>query len=225
MSGTIQSAFRALLTDLDNTLYDFAVAQEYGCRAAVKNAGVGDYKDLMDALLFSLHGVESHEAIAEYFQKVGIADDRVILSAFREYEESKVSSVIPYSGVIETLEKIHQKGIMICAISNALSKNATIRLERMGITSFIDLLVTPDTCGHRKPDPGMYQYCAEKLGLSYNEICVVGDNIPNDIAPAKGLGMFTVHATYGDRLPKEFAGETIPDMVIMNFSEILDIIK
>ena len=225
VSGVIQLPYHGLLTDLDNTLYDFAAAQEYGCRAAVRSAGVGSYEELMTALLFSVHGVESHTAVWDYLMTKGISDDMVLSHACREYEEAKIRSIVPYPGVIEGIKQIHSAGIKICAISNAQSDHARSRLLRMDIDNFIHVLVTPDTCGYRKPDPGIFLKGADEIGISHTKICVLGDNLLNDIAPAQALGMYTVHARYGDRLPPEFAGDTIPDAVIDSFYGILRILK
>jgi putative hydrolase of the HAD superfamily len=38
-----------------------------------------------------------------------------------------------------------------------------------------------------------------KLGVTASETILVGDSFRRDILPAKALGIFTVHAAYGDR--------------------------
>jgi putative hydrolase of the HAD superfamily len=38
-----------------------------------------------------------------------------------------------------------------------------------------------------------------KLGVNASETMLIGDSIRRDIEPAKALGMFAVHAIYGDR--------------------------
>jgi FMN phosphatase YigB (HAD superfamily) len=219
-----KSRFRGLLTDLDNTLYDFAAAQESGCRAAIRVTGAGECHDLMSSLLFSVHGAESHEAISEYLGGIGITDTETLQKAWKAYDETKLASIVPYQGVAGGLVQIRDAGIRICAISNACSCHARARLEKLGLSDIVDHLITPDICGYRKPEPGIFISGMETIGMPVSVLCILGDNLFNDIAPAKALGIFGIHARYGDRLPPEFAGDTRPDAIIDSFDEILSIL-
>ena len=217
-------SFSGLLTDLDNTLYDFAAAQEYACQAVIRVAGTGDYQDLIRAFLFSPHGIESHLPIRTYLQDLGISDETVIRNACSEFETVKKTAIIPFPGVVETLRIIHAAGIRIGAVTNASSAHAGERLVRIGVRDLFVSLVSPDSSGLKKPDPAMYQRAADELGVPVSRICVIGDNRVNDIAPALILGMYTVHARYGDRLPPEFAGDAVPDAVVDTFTGLIPIL-
>ena len=217
-------SFSGLLTDLDNTLYDFAAAQESACQAVIRVAGTGDYQGLIRAFLFSPHGVESHTPIRTYLQDMGITDEVVIRNACSEFETVKKSAIVPFPGVVETLRIIHAAGIRIGAVTNASSAHARERLVRIGVRDLFVSLISPDSSGLKKPDPAMYQRAADELGVPVTRICVIGDNRVNDIAPALSLGMFTVHARYGDRLPSEFAGDAIPDAVVDTFTGLIPIL-
>ncbi|MHC4637074.1 MAG: HAD family hydrolase [Planctomycetota bacterium] len=46
--------------------------------------------------------------------------------------------------------------------------------------------------GHRKPDSGIFEAAAEKIGLPLEQIIYVGDRIDKDIEPAVKLGMTAV---------------------------------
>lgn len=216
--------FSGLITDLDNTLYDYSAIQETACRAVIKVIGAGDCQSLMRTFLFSPHGVESHEAIREYLLQIGFDDETVFSRAYREYDLTKDTSLIPFPGVIESITRIHDAGIRICAVTNASSGHARDRIRLIGLQDFIPSLISPDVSGLKKPDPDMYQMAADEMRLPLSSICVVGDNLVNDIAPAQVLGMYAVYARYGDRLPPEFAGDAIPNAVIDSFSEIIEIL-
>jgi putative hydrolase of the HAD superfamily len=210
--------------DLDNTLYDFSTVQEAACRAVIRVIGAGDYKSLIRAFLFSTHGVESQEAIREYLYEVGIFDEAVFTIVCNEYAQKKAEILVPFPGVIESINRIHKSGIKIGAITNASSHHARNRITQLGLQALIPVLVSPDVCGLRKPDPTMFQKAADEMDLSVSSICMVGDNLVNDIAPAQIIGMYTVYARYGDRLPAEYAGDAIPDAIIDSFPGILDIL-
>lgn len=220
----VPRVFAGLLTDLDNTLYDFAAAQEEACRAVIRIAGRGDIEGLIRAFLFSPQGVAGPEPVREYLRCQGIEDEGIILSAMSGYETVKREAIIPFPGVVETLILIHTAGIQIGAVTNASAAHARERLGRIGVLDLFSTLVSPDTSGLKKPDPAVFLRAAISLGLPATRICMIGDNLVNDIGPAQELGMFTVHARYGDRLPPEFAGDAIPDLVADSFSALIPVL-
>lgn len=214
--------FHGLITDLDNTLYDFSYAQHEACRAVIRMIGLGCVDDLISTLLFSPHGVENHAAISDYLLTLGIIDQGSVLSACTVYEQTKKESIRAYPGVVETIIRLYHAGITIAAVTNAGSDHARKRIAWIDLEPYIHILISPDISGLRKPDPAVYLAAAEQMALSPSLICVIGDNRVNDIAPALSLGMFAVYARYGDRLPPEYAGDAIPDATVDSFDGILD---
>lgn len=216
--------FRGILVDLDNTLYDFVAAKEEACRRVVDEVGVGDTAGLLQAFLFSPYGVESPLALITWLKEKMISDETVINRVVSLYSATKISAVKPYPGVYETLLRIRRAGIKIGAVTNASKDHATERLLHIQVSTFMDCLVTPDTTGLKKPNPGMFLHAAALLDIQPHQICVVGDNLVNDIRPAQQAGMVTVHAEYGNRLSPEYSKGIIPDFSITSFGDILPIL-
>ncbi len=212
--------FSGFLTDLDNTLYDFSYAMEEACKAVIRECETGDYQELIRAFLFSSHGVESHQVIVDYLGNLNLTDPSLIDSSCLVFEETKKKSIFPYPGVIESISRIHHAGIMIGGVTNALSVHAWDRIDILGLREFFDVLMTPDMIGIRKPNPQIYLVAADTIRCPCSKVCVLGDNLVNDIGPAQTLGMYGVHARYGNRLPPEFSEGIIPDEVIDSFPEI-----
>lgn len=52
-----------------------------------------------------------------------------------------------------------------------------------------------------KPSPTGYIKILDELGISPEEMCIVGDSLYKDIAPAKELGISTVHVNYKNTYP------------------------
>ncbi|MCA1917014.1 HAD family hydrolase [Methanospirillum hungatei] len=216
--------FLGVLVDLDNTLYDFGYAKEEACRKVVQAVGVGTADDLVRAFLFSPYGVESPKAIQSFLSEQGITDADVFMHAVQVYTKAKIDAIEAYPGVYETLLKIHTAGMKIGAVTNASHEHATERLIHIQTADLFDCLVTPDKAGMKKPDPSMFLYAAELLKIQPHQICAVGDNLVNDIRPAKEAGMCTIHAEYGNRLPPEYSEGIIADFSISSFSDILPIL-
>ncbi len=216
--------FLGVLVDLDNTLYDFGTAKEEACRQVVNAVGTGTVDDLIRAFLFSPYGVESPKAIQTFLTEKGITDPDVFILAVNVYTKAKIESIKAYPGVYETLLKIHTAGLKIGAVTNASLEHASERLLHIQASDFLNCLVTPDSTGLKKPDPAMFLHAASILKIQPHQLCAVGDNLVNDIKPAKQAGMCTIHAEYGNRLPPEFSEGISADFSISSFSDILPIL-
>lgn len=214
--------FFVLLTDLDNTLYDFHYAMVQACQAVVHISGCGDCDELLASFLFSPHGVENTRVIVEYLTGKGLQDS-LIRKACDEFEAVKKASIMLYPGVLESIIVMHRHGIQIGAVTNASSAHALDRIRHVGLNEYIDFMVTPDLAGVKKPDLRFYQQAIDDCRYSPPEICMLGDNLVNDIRPAQILGLYGVHARYGDRLPLEFSENIRADAEIHSFSDIIQI--
>ena len=67
-----------------------------------------------------------------------------------------------------------------------------------------------------KPEIEMPKKCLDKFRVAANQVVFVGDS-DNDILPAKQLGMFSVHVTYGygklqEKINSDLVIEKIKDL-------------
>jgi len=62
-------------------------------------------------------------------------------------------------------------------------------LEKAGIRSLIDALVTSRDFGRAKPDPAIYAEGARRLGVSLAQTLMVGDRLDTDVAGALNAGI------------------------------------
>lgn len=216
--------FRAVIVDLDNTLYDFGAAKEAACQKVVSVIGKGSADDLIRAFLFSPYGVESPKAIQSFLEELNIYNPELFNTAVQTYIQAKMEAIKAYPGVYETLLQIHKAGLKVGAVTNASNEHAKERLIHIQVAEFLDCLVTPDNSGLKKPDSAMFLHAASLLRVQPHQICAIGDNLVNDIRPAQEAGMCTVHAEYGNRLPLKYSEGITADFSISSFSDILSII-
>jgi len=197
---------------------------ECASQAVITLIGRGDPGDLIRSLIFSPHGVESDQALVEYLNLQGIEDERSLRSACDEFVRIKNQNVIPFPGVVTGLQEIHDAGFLIAAVTNASIHHAEERLGLIGVRNLFHRVISPECTGRKKPDTVVYRLAAEMMNCPVHRICVLGDNLVNDIAPARMLGMYGIHARYGDRLPAEFAGDVVADAVIDFFPDVIPIL-
>ena len=208
-----------LLFDMDNTLFDLVGAQIASCHAVTRFLGTQDGDALFEYFLRPLRGFEAHENILDYMTDNSFSPDGVYSDACRIYEKEKLGSIIPYPGVIETLEVLRQRGYPMGIITDAHSKDATLRLEKAGLLPFFCGMVTYDMVGVKKPAHDPFLIALEMMKAEPAEALLVGDSPRRDIEPCRLLGIRSVYARYGDRFSDD-RSEFEADFVIDAMDEL-----
>ena len=96
------------------------------------------------------------------------------------------------------LEALRDRGLKTGLISNGFDPPDLVRAElaRLGVAQLLDVIVMSGDAGARKPDPAIFRYALEQLGVAPEHALMVGDSVPNDIAGAKAIGMKTCQALW-----------------------------
>lgn len=76
-------------------------------------------------------------------------------------------------------------------VSNFYGNLAAV-LSDYGLADLFGHVVESAAVGVRKPDPRIFMLGVETLGLSPQQVMVVGDSMKNDIRPARSIGCHTV---------------------------------
>lgn len=126
------------------------------------------------------------------------------------------------------LSQLQERGIQMALVSNFYGNVETV-LEEMQLRDFFCDVIESAQVGIRKPDPRLYALGVEALRkkqlpghLDESDILVVGDSIQKDIIPAKSLGCKTAWFK-GEGWKKEPVDETIPDFVITDLGNIIQL--
>lgn len=100
-----------------------------------------------------------------------------------------------YDGVLDILKFLNEK-TYICLCTNKKQFLAEKILKEFQIINFFNYILGSDGKTPLKPEIEMPQKCLNKYQLLADQVVFVGDS-ENDILPAKQLGMFSIHVTYG----------------------------
>ena len=120
-----------------------------------------------------------------------------------------------YDGVLDILKFLKEK-TYICLCTNKKQFLAEKILKEFQVTNFFNYILGSDGKTPLKPEIEMPQKCLDKFQLLADQVVFVGDS-ENDILPAKHLGMFSVHVTYGYGKLKE---KIRADLVIDEIKEL-----
>jgi phosphoglycolate phosphatase len=134
------------------------------------------------------------------------------------YFECAGSDSKPYPDVLETLGRLQELGVKRAIITNKECRFTERILERHGLTSNFDLVISGDTYAVKKPNPAVIYNCLDALNMSVGESLFVGDS-SIDIATAKAAGVLCWAVPYGYNMgqPIETAA---PDRIVPTIKEV-----
>ena len=119
-------------------------------------------------------------------------------------------------GVLKTLAQKYTLGV-IANQTDGLQE----RLRGFGIAQYFTHVVSSWDAGIMKPDVRLYEYALEKAKCPPQCVCMIGDRLDNDIAPAKAAWMKTVWIKQGFgalQTPQSPADE--PDFYVNSLAEL-----
>ena len=97
-------------------------------------------------------------------------------------------------GIESLLNHFATSNIRMGILSNSMFSSKTINtdLEKFGIKSYFDFVMTSSEYGIRKPNKILFNIAIKKMNLDPNEIWFIGDSINEDVIGSKNAGMFPV---------------------------------
>lgn len=223
------ATLKAVLFDMDNTLFDFVAAKLEACREILSFIGMekGDAaeepSELFRYFLRGIYGFEDYENIQDYMQERNLFTIQGYRKCCEIYEKEKLQNLKLYPAVTDTLGKLKERGLKLVIITDADTHHALARLTRVDLLNYFDFVVAADMTGTKKPDSAHFLFALETLEITPGEILVVGDSIKRDIVPAHKLGFKTAYAAYGDWRPGEEKDKCF-DFRLNTFSDMLDIL-
>jgi phosphoglycolate phosphatase-like HAD superfamily hydrolase len=145
-----------LVTDLDNTLYDWVgsfVPAFYAMAEEAANILGVDGETLLDELraVHQRHGSSEHpfallETASVETRLVGQPRDQVLKvldPAFHRFNSVRKRTLALYEGVIETLQAVVATGVPVVAYTDARIPNSLYRVNRLGLDRLVEHLYAP----------------------------------------------------------------------------------
>jgi putative hydrolase of the HAD superfamily len=124
-------------------------------------------------------------------------DESVLAELEHAYAHAALE-VLPavVDGASQTLAELKARGFGVGLISNTgRTPGYVLRpiLEALGLASSIDVMVFSNEHGQCKPRPSIFEELRRGLGVAYDELVFVGDNLYVDVHGAQRCGMRAVH--------------------------------
>ncbi|MBI3564115.1 MAG: HAD-IA family hydrolase [Elusimicrobia bacterium] len=220
---------KGVIFDIDNTLTDFMKMKRAAVDAAVEgmiDAGLPGSKDALVTEVFDVYwkeGIEDQKIFDKILKaKLGKVDYKILAGGILAYRRAKNGTMVLYPRVTSTLIDLMKMGIKRTVISDAPKMEVWLRIVGLGLHHYFDEIITSEDFGVKKPDPKPYRRALEVLGTKPEETLMVGDWPDRDIKGAKGVGIRTAWAKYGDTFGTKESGA---EFVLSDIHDVVDIIR
>ena len=156
------------------------------------------------------------------FQEAGAAWDEAeapaLLQIFLDdYLEHIADHSRPYDGVVDALDRLAERGALLCVATNKRTDLSMALIEALDMTRHFALVCGPDLVSARKPDGAHIREAVQKAGGDPARTIMVGDGAP-DVQAAKSAGVPCIVVTFGyTPIP---AAELGGDVLIDSFEDI-----
>ena len=192
-----RSVIRAVLFDLDGTLYDRdALVSEI---AKEQYRVFGEYfRDVKEAQFVDMiaerddHGYgskpELYTRLAAEYELGGDTAHQMEEHFWEAYDRS----CRPPDDTLVALSALQRQGIKLGVITNGSTMRQAAKLKALGLSSFFDTILISESEGLRKPDRRLFQRALDQCGVVAPEALFVGDHPDVDVAGARAAGLAAV---------------------------------
>ncbi|HIH7900685.1 TPA: HAD family hydrolase [Streptococcus suis] len=228
---------KALIFDVDDTLYDQIQPFE---RALERHIEVAREQIEPLYLSFRRYADEVFEATAIgkmslkdshiYRMKHALADfgyqvsDATALAIQIDYDyfqgQIELSPVFP-----EIFSWCQAQGIAMGIITNGPYRHQLRKIRTMGLVDWFELehVLISGQVGITKPNPAIFQLMEERLGMSDEDICYLGDSFENDVVGAKAANWKAIWFNHRKRV--EPIAPYQADKVVTDWDELVEVIQ
>ena len=121
---------------------------------------------------------------------------RKFYNLLEEMELEGAKGVTLYSGAVETLQKIRTRGVKIGLVTNNGRAGTDLTLNRLGLQSFFDVVVTRDDCEEMKPSAEPVKKALAGMHVQIQSAILVGDGVM-DVLAARATGLLSIAVATG----------------------------
>ncbi|WP_420149394.1 beta-phosphoglucomutase [Spirosoma sp.] len=210
---------KAFLFDLDGVIVDTAIYHYQAWRRLANELGF----DISEEFNERLKGVSRMESLDLILESGGLIlpdEEKEALAAKKNqwYLDlvSRMTSDDILPGVANFFAQVREAGLLTAL--GSVSKNASLILERIGMTNAFDAVIDGTKISRGKPDPEVFTKGAAELGVRPAE-CVVFEDAVAGVEAGKRGGMFVVGLGSPDVLTQ--ADLVAPSLETITVEEIL----
>lgn len=223
--------YKAILLDLDHTLYDYESANAMAKLAALQHISEKYGKDLQTVETAFLN---ARQMVHARLRGTGASHNRLLyyqktmeILKIKGYEALTETHDLFWRIFFNSMELVHgvmdflrRKNSPICIVTDFTAEIQFRKLQHLKLLQHIDFVVSSEEAGIEKPAPQIFTFALEKLALQASEVCMVGDDWEKDVLGAMRCGITPIWINHRALPPRDAAIATVS-----NFSELSDLLN
>jgi putative hydrolase of the HAD superfamily len=216
-------AYRAILFDLDDTLYDLRSYWRGRLHEAIDDVLSRYPRFDREALVRQALAEKVYiEKLPAFLRGLGVTDESLIASAQDIYRHEWFERLVLFDDAVHTLQALRPR-FKLGLVTNGPSRTQRPKIERFNLIDYLDLLIVSEEVGVAKPDPAIFAIALEQLGVAPGEALFVGDSPEFDLRGAAAAGMpFIWMNSRGETLPADVVQ---PIATIERLAELLPLLE
>lgn len=189
---------KAIVFDLDDTLYSEKEYVRSGFRAIADT--FPQVKQMEEKLWQAFEQKKS--AIDEVLAAEGLYTDELkqkCLSVYRFHQPN----IHLYDSARELLQQLRTDGYKLGIITDGRPEGQRAKILSLGLEELVDHIIVTDELGgveYRKPNKVAFVKMREALGVAFEDMCYIGDNLKKDFVAPQILGIRSIHFVNADGL-------------------------
>ena len=164
------------------------------------------------------HGVEQDAAtcVNVVSRELGLEfEPETIERGLHDVMYAALAGSLPIEGVIPAVHALHEKGVKLGVVSSAVYHPfLEWSLEKFGIGSAFEIIVTSASCGFYKSRTEIYEITLSTLGVTPECAVHVGDSHRFDVETARKFGMQTIWLDEGDEATDSHQADVVVNSLV-----------
>jgi putative hydrolase of the HAD superfamily len=130
--------------------------------------------------------------VRDFLPHLDLADDDAADAAFGEYLRRYEAGWALFDDAVPALRRARAAGLLVGVLTNGEQAHQALKLDLMGLTTEVDVLVSSSTLSAAKPDPRAFHEACERIEVEPAEALMVGNSLEHDVTGALAAGLDAV---------------------------------
>mgnify|MGYP000024889143 CR=1 FL=1 len=206
---------KGIIFDFDGVIFDSEVIYLESLLQYLESIGIHSTTKDVQYLI----GMKMQEICVALQKQFDLYDHSLDELRFGQYEyfdrlmESADIQAMP--GLAEFLKRCKDKEMTIAVASSSGEDYIVDLLNRFNVANYFDYIVSGNCVEHGKPEPDIFLYALNKMGLNKEDVMIIEDSV-NGIKAGVASGMYTI----GFKGSKIIQDTSQADIEVHAFSEI-----
>ncbi|MEU8222379.1 HAD family hydrolase [Kribbella sp. NPDC048915] len=124
-----------------------------------------------------------------------------------------------YPDAVPGMRAVRDAGLGVVVLTNGNDNHQRFKLDKLGLTDEIDVLITGDGMPAGKPDPRAFEHALARLDAEPDDVVMVGDSLERDIRGAQAVGIDAILIDREDNHP------TVDVPRVRELTQVLEVVR